>query len=660
MQKTLGLDFGHCEVAMSLTMEGKKPENLILDGNKEKVIPAQIALTDAQIHMLAEGKWDCQTLEKLGEIAIGNEADPKNDENMDSCTFMYFKKAPAFFQEIFENKVPRGALMAAYLYQLMKQVFDYNPDYLDPEDRGNISLVVGCPTTREWTGEEEMRQYKDLICSAVGISNVSIIPESRAAMFSSIESTQSCISAGNGAVVFDFGSSTADCTYMLAGRRCIEYSWRLGAQEIESQMANVAFEGQKPSLRSRIYVTSQLRRQKELYYNGSFGPKGQRLFYDTVDRDGQDIEAYIRVNDEQMGQVVNGEEHEIGILCDSDQFRAGTWMQLCREFFRTAKEIMDEEELPCANIVLTGGASKMAFVRNLCREIFGENVKIHVEKNPSFSVANGLGWVSAIDARVPAIAGKTETEILSNRNIAVESLVQNIAAELQKVVAEVISQTADKWAAEPGEHSVSELIEMAKAEMDTGERREQIKKIIDSQLNSWRNSFQEAVQKCVNANSGELMTDKIAEGVVLTKDVWKYISDDSLYGSVSLDDLLKGINMNGLLNKTLQVVAGYLTMCILLVALPGIGLFALLAAWLAGKLTGDFLNRRSITQLRDQAHRESMKPKIKSSVSNGKVLKELTKSVSEQFKEMEKNYSEMVGNTVRIAYEVVTLKHFQI
>lgn len=107
MQKTLGLDFGHCEVAMSLTQEGKKPENLVLDGSKNKIIPSQIMLTEAQIEKLSGmDTWEKPALSQLGKIQIGNDAMPKNDEDSQSTTFLYFKKSPIHFQEIYEEKLP--------------------------------------------------------------------------------------------------------------------------------------------------------------------------------------------------------------------------------------------------------------------------------------------------------------------------------------------------------------------------------------------------------------------------------------------------------------------------------------------------------------------------------------------------------------------------
>lgn len=659
MRKTLGLDFGHCEVAVSLSVDGRKPENLFLDGNKAKVIPAQLALSQEQIRSILDSvsDWDASMLSQLGEIAIGDDAAPKNDDSSTIVNFMYFKKAPEYFDEVFENQVPRGILMAAYLYQLMNQVLEYNPDYLSEQDRRDVELLVGCPTTGEWTEKKAAARYEDLIRNATGIRNVRIVPESRAAMFSSIESAQTGISAAGGAVVFDFGSSTADCTYMLLGRRCIEFSWRLGAQEIEAQMAKVAFDGQRPSLISRVYVTNQLRKQKELYYAGTFGPKGQRLFYDVQDKDGNDIEAYIRVNDNQMEEVTAGEDHEIEIVCDSTDSRVGTWQSLCRDFFLAAKELLDDQQLPYSDVVLTGGASKMGFVREYCREVFGDTVEIHVEKNPSFSVANGLGWVSAIDARVPEIVKQSKNTLQSNSNISVDWLKTNIAGRLQELIVSTVKTQASLWASASGEHSVKELIDGITIEINREENQQKIRCVMEEEISKWKIAFQEAVKATVNQNTAALMTTKIADGVTLTRDVWEHLqAADLSVGAINVDQILSGIDLNSMFNSIMKNAVAWT--CVLVGMEVG-GLIGAVVGGVAGFLAGAFMDDSSVTKPRDQKYRARHRDKIGTAMGKSDTVKKIEDAVGEQLKEIANQYPQVMESTLQTAYEVVTLNRFE-
>lgn len=654
MGKTLGLDFGHCEVAVSLTMDGRKPENLILDDNKAKVIPAQIALTQDQIQSLTQGKA-CR-LRDLGKVAIGDAAAPINDENSDLVTFMYFKKAPAFFEELVDNKISRGALMAVYLYQLMEQILEHNPDYLDPSDRENLELLVGCPTTEEWTGETAAAKYADLIRKATGVRSVQIVPESRAAMFSSIESTQSSISAAGGAIVFDFGSSTADCTYMLLGSCCFEYSWRLGAQAIEAQMAKVAFAGQKPSLASRVYVTNQLRKQKELYYSGHFGPKGQRLFYDVQSLNGKDIEAYIRINEDQMDEIVSGEDHEIEILCDSTRSEFGTWRSLCLGFFKAAKDILEEKELPCESIVLTGGASKMPFVPACCQKVFGDSAKIYVERNPSLSVANGLGWVSTIDSRVPDVVKETVEVIKQDESVNLDLLMKSISTRIHKIVADVMEAQMNIWVEGSHARPLSELVEMTSQQMNTSEVQENIRDAVETEVKQWTDRCMSVVQENVNQYASKLMTQKMAKGVVLRDDVWSRLTTDKLFtGDINVERMINKLDMTSLLGKIAKAVVAVVMLSIA-AGMGPLGLAIAAVILLGGGL--DFMSDTNMTKPRDQSFRIKLKNKIPQEINKPENVAKIATSVEESMMDLRVQFPEILEMTVRNAFEIITLKRF--
>jgi len=660
MGKTLGLDFGHCEVAVSLSIDGKKPESLILDNNKAKVIPAQIALTQDQMKKIWSENavsWNMDMLSALGDIAIGDAAAPKNDDDSTTVSFMYFKKAPAYFDDLVENSIHRGVLMAAYLYQLMNQIFAHNPDYLSEQDRNEVELLVGCPTTEEWTEKKAEKRYSSLIRSATGVRNVRIVPESRAAMFSSIESAQTCVSAANGAIVFDFGSSTADCTYMLMGRRCIEYSWRLGAQAIEVEMARVAFDGQKPTLSSRVYVTNQLRKQKELYYAGTFGPKGQRLIYDLMDINGNDIEAYIRVNNAQMDKVTGSEDHEIEIVCDSKETRIGSWKTLCREFFLDAKKMLDEQDLPYSDVVLTGGASKMAFVKEYCQEVFGDQVEIHLEKNPSFSVANGLGWVSSIDARVPSIINESRNELKADPSISIAQLKTNIANRLQMIVSATTKTMANTWANLPGEHSFGELITMISDRISSEAIQKEIFAIMEQELTNWKNKYKNAVRKSINSHAAELMTEKIAEGVILTNDVWEALQASNLSAdAVDVQKILDDIDLNSMLNTVLK---GAITWTLVVIGMEIGGPLGAAIAWVIGMGIGSFLNDSNVKKLRDQKSRQKLRDKVISAMDKPNKSKKLEESLAETMEDISNQYDQILDATLETAYAVVTLNKFE-
>ncbi len=658
--KRLGLDFGHCEVAVSYTMEGKKPENLVLDNNKLKVIPSQISFTKEQIDVLSNSKqsdWDYAYFQRLGEFFIGDEAQPKNNEDSDEVNLMYFKKAPAFFEDIFEGAAPHGAIMGAYVYKLINQILDYNPDYLSEADRGNIELLVGCPTTEEWTSDEAVRIYGDLIKKATKVASVQIVPESRAAMFSSIESAQTGVSAAGGALVFDLGSSTADCTYMLLGRRCMEFSWRLGAQAIEGEMANMAFEGQNPTLASRVFVTNQLRKMKELYYSGNIGNKGQRVMYDVIDEDGEDIEANLRIRAESMNEAVDGENHEIEIVCDSKDVLVGTWKNLCYLFFKQAKERLDKENLPYSDIVITGGASKMDFVESSCREVFGDGVQIHLEKNPSFSVANGLGWVSCIDSRIPDVIEKSKEDMKTKLDEANKTLRDNISERIRQILSVIIFEQAQLFAERETDASAQELVNDIITVFNAEQQKETIKSIIENEFSIWGKNFNEAVKDVANNHSADLMSAKISKGVLITDRIWEEFDLKNLISSsLDAEKILQTFDFNKMLSDIFNGFVGWILFFIAVVAFgPVIGIvvgYALMA------IVNHLNKSRFMSQALNKEKRQRLHKGIKSKIDDKKLTVKIDEYLLEALKPFLNSQDALVDIALKETYDVVVLKKF--
>lgn len=244
--RIIGLDLGHCDITSSTPQydRGKFTGmcNLFLDGNKNTIIRAEV-----EYH---------------------------------SETFNYFKKSPKHFDEEVkgdENAVSRRELISLLSSKIIEGIKEYNTNIRSGED---IMLIVGCPSSPEWTSEKNRKEYADLIQKATGVAKVRVVPESRAAMFSALADGKGrMISACDGAVVYDFGSSTADCTFMKTGDDCIEMSWNLGAREIERALCRLMCReaereaGEKgvelKSLNNYAKMERKLRAAKEAYFNGT-------------------------------------------------------------------------------------------------------------------------------------------------------------------------------------------------------------------------------------------------------------------------------------------------------------------------------------------------------------------------------------------------------
>ena len=400
----IGLDFGHGEIA-AIGVRKEHPEDYMpmsLTQNRDKVIPAVIHYGEN------------------GEVSIGDSA--ANKEGM----IAYFKTAPG------DWTLPNGEpllikghrvkeIMRDFFRELSKNIRAYNVDSI-LKDGDRIHLVVGCPASPSWMDDKNRTAYEALIREATGIENVSVVSESRGAIFSAFFGREmNGISASDGIAVFDFGSLTADFTYLKMGEVLMERSWDLGASHIERAMLSQVLDLGRQTLES-VYreqenlLLHKLRREKEMYYSGTLMAGRSSIDLICTDETGDPVlvenrngkmrpkTLEIRYPDENsdmdefMSDVVS--EETFDILQNGTSIGRYSWHAGCRAFFAAMKTLLNSKGLPNRMIVLTGGASRMPFVRELACEVFSDT-EVVVEQNPSITVARGLCIIGDIDQRVP-------------------------------------------------------------------------------------------------------------------------------------------------------------------------------------------------------------------------------------------------------------------
>ena len=276
---TIGIDFGHGEVAAHyMASNGISPCRLSEDNSERALISAIGYQEDGTV--------------KIGRAAL----------NCSEC-YSYFKASPAEWDSPMSGDPKcrtKKQLMEDYLHQLMKQILELNPELQEllrqaendvslsenrdfslmkhflefmRQSKDRVLLLVGCPASEEWMHENYRKAYEALISRATGIyiQNVRVVPESRAAIFSAfILNKDVVIDTTKGVMVFDFGSLTADCTYLLLGRKQEEHSWTLGAGRIEQNLTDIALR----RLDMSQFFSEDIRRMplwtrsdKEAYFN---------------------------------------------------------------------------------------------------------------------------------------------------------------------------------------------------------------------------------------------------------------------------------------------------------------------------------------------------------------------------------------------------------
>lgn len=415
--RIIGLDFGHCEIAaamiQSMNGEAFRVMNLFLDGNKNTVIPAE-----AEYH---------------GEL------------------FNYFKASPKHFNEQIrgnEVTVMRRDLISLLFRKVMDGIGEYNTEIADGEQ---ILLVVGCPASEEWTEEKSRKEYEQLIKKATGAAEVRVIPESRAAMFSALADGKGrMISAGDGAVVYDFGSSTADSTYMKSGERCVEVSWNLGARAIEKTLCRMmCCEASEKADRLGLDIVPsenyanlerRLRAVKEAYFNGSLDEESSVFAWKFSTAGGKKITAILDIDDELMDRALGDEAVNVEL---NGALLAGSWKYCCKEFFRKSKALI-EENYSVKEIVLTGGASKMDFIAQYAREIFPEpKYVVTCSPNPCFSVSQGLIWAGLVDEMENECVAAVKKAVRSSNVFGVDVLKKRINCNMGEKTGKVVLDVID-------------------------------------------------------------------------------------------------------------------------------------------------------------------------------------------------------------------------
>ena len=661
MGKEIGIDVGHCETAFAMPrmIEDQYQVIRLSASNNDNVIVTQIILTNEQMKALKGKKSPTfNELEELsalhGDFKIGNNlpAAAVNGEK-----FIYFKVPPKDFDTVCaksavgkECGITHGVVIACYVYALTKLLLKHNVGSCSEDDRSAAQLLVGCPTTSDWTLGTNKEAYAQLIQRATKVESVRIIPESRAAMFSSIENGKNMVSAANGALVFDFGSSTADCTYMLLGQKILEFSWTLGASEIESTMTRLAYkEAQKnqkfnATPESFLECDNYMREAKESYYSGAFGSNGHPMFGIFKKADGEAIYQPIIINDDFMNKVVG--EEKINILCDSTNQETGSWHSLCEKFFKAAKEALKKENAPIGTIVLTGGASKMNFIYELCGEVFKDipKLKIILETNPSHTVSNGLGWVSLTDRRVAECKKDAIKDISTDDSCQASALKYNLLDAIYKIICKIVNSEATRWANLDGQHTTKELYDSIAKEIKSKNFEIVVKCVAKDEIEKWRCNLSDKVKDAVNKQAEKLYSQQMSKAFIVPNEIWTDLSKitDSY---IDIEKIAETV-------KNFDVMTFFQAVVILILCMVNLftgGLFDNVLSNLWNKIENRGRGQSSRRRFADNLRNEFAKYATKE-----KILEECAPKLDEALKD----YDKVIDDLLTKAFEIITLKRF--
>ena len=370
----LGMDIGHGESIAYLYQRGTaKVQRIQMNYEEDKKIPTVI---------------------RFGVDQQGNETKIIGRRAWKVSGFYQdFKKPPDQWGNKADQAFTYGQLMKAFIRTFWEQILQYNQD-LDlgtARDNGKILIVVGCPSSSEWTDEESMKEYRELIMDATGCQHVDVMAESTASIMSAILDINGKgiqVNLNQGIAIFDAGSSTLDFTYIQLGQKMVIRSLNVAGYKLDEMMLEVALE--KCGLARRDVLPEQLpkllmemRELKESFYPDQEFLEPRSIFLwirnaGGIDKNSKAKSGSFTMDQDFMDEVLNRKANLQGVM-----FPATSWKQCCENFIQNCSIHT------CDKVILTGGTSHVSALREAVEHHYGSQ-KVVLSSDPSYTVANGL------------------------------------------------------------------------------------------------------------------------------------------------------------------------------------------------------------------------------------------------------------------------------
>lgn len=457
-QYVVGIDFGHGETSAAIctlewdTEAGQKEdklEDIPVDRNRQKkAIPSAIALRDDDPeHPYIEDEAFEHISHNKG-IRIG------------------FKKPPVDIQGKDEK------LMTDYMKAVYHNILQNEPRL----NTNNHVVYIARPSG--WQDEKTKDLYKTMALNA-GIPLAGLTSESRAAIFYAKSPKISFAKEiDKGVIVFDLGSSTLDFTYLSDSDAALDEGYPLGASIIDKVIfdkiilqsedaVNFVEEFDHKYEDALIY---KARKFKETAYNKTSGstimdgfPLSQLIVNDTADI--QAIQKYQRAYVPLILQNVD----ELNNLIEESTSYQKKLIDALLSFKHNY--IKDK---PLKGVFLTGGASRMNFIRPLIAATLRLPIEqVRIDKEPSLSVSRGIALLGTADAVTGLLVSKLKEDIpnlLSDSKL-FNPLVEKLADNITDRAWDVVESTCNDW-----------------IKYGPGTDRDELKRKIESRMNSFASS----------------------------------------------------------------------------------------------------------------------------------------------------------------------------
>lgn len=419
-QYVIGIDFGHGETSAAYCSIGWDSNKGQLSGVKDidfgsntKVIPSAISIT-------TDGKAF------IGDAAFLPEVLNKAEANV--C----FKKKPENLDGSAEQ------LMMRFMKEVYNTIRERNSALFTDENH-----LVYIATPSGW--DETAKDLYGQMAAKAGLPMGGITSESRAAFIKAQQDPDSGLPQyiDKGAIVFDMGSSTLDFTYLTRDNvNPIDWGDDCGASKVEKIIYAskrdgneeiIDFEKKHPNLVDALLF--EARKAKEKVYFHPDMPCRITVNFETIveDEEFEDTKMKFKYQPGELNQMLE-EKGYIGAV-------------------RNAMMVFKKEKIagkPIHVAFLTGGASRMDFIKGLVAECWGlPDDRIYRDQDPSLTISQGVAVLGRGDIRSGGSQNTTKllNEITENAKDIfspfAEALTIKVTEEMQASVIQSFNEFKD-------------------------------------------------------------------------------------------------------------------------------------------------------------------------------------------------------------------------
>jgi hypothetical protein len=436
VKEVIGFDLGHGESALA---------RAVLEGNRSQV--QDLEVNNARSQITAVGYHPQEGI-LIGEAAL-------TTENVVELA-VAFKCNPITEPERWVEANKKIRDFARACYQALRRMNKIAPGE-------QCHFYIGCPSGwSEAAREAYVEPFEEAFAEPTGGPRVSVVFESRAAFLHARDNPEAGIDLNDLAgsvLLIDLGSSTADFTHVhnLETEPVLQET---GAPLGASLLDNAIFErtlqelvelGRREAVEQgfRAYPPDQAkallecRRVKEEYFKreSNFLAKQQGVVnglkewkpeYEDQVLGSQKFTSrglHVLSNDEEFKPSVDRAIMQEIIHQPLKALGDKSWIGRYRELLGEVKKKLQAAQALPGVIILTGGASRMAFTQRVCRELFPK-ARLVVGNEPALAVSRGLAALGRWEYHVEEFLGEVGALCDSQRlHDAVASLIPGLFDE---------------------------------------------------------------------------------------------------------------------------------------------------------------------------------------------------------------------------------------